>query len=997
MPDSPADRAGVSGAPPVDAYLARLRRRAALLHGLRAAIGALGAAGITFALGALAVGPVGEPSLAAVAWLLVAAAIAAVSLWGWRAFAPLRGAGVARLLGGAAPGLSSAARTAFELSRSAPEHASHAMIRAHEARVRAALAAIPPRRVVRWRWLHHRATLLGALGLAVAALLLVTERGGAGAYALTHPGARDAHGDRVAVAFSDVEAHLVYPSYLDRSSTSVLDPSVLEVPRGTSIEVRARARLRGASAALRIGSRDVPMELDGRGRWVGRFVAREDGALLLRLHRAGGEWINDARERLVRALSDDAPRVTMLDPAEDVVLDRPDAVEIAWDATDDVGISHVDLVVRDGGGVERRRRVASYPESAHPAMASGSAPVDLALHELRPGDTVTVWVEAHDGDLVGGPNVGRSAERSITLASEATRREQRLDALEAVLDRAIGTLADRLERPVPEVEAQARPRFDAMAASTEAFVEALTRHAEQLRRSGEARGTDRALYVEMAARVRRLLHEERLAHGRSVAGLDRRRDVDGRAVTELEDDVLTLDDLLSRARMEDAAAIARELEALRREIHSLLSELVRTDSREAREQLLAAIGRAQARMRELMQRIAEMGTNVPQEFLNAGDMGGEAAASEDVLARMREAVQQGNLELADRLVAELSRQLDQLARMLGQTEAGFAEARFGPRERAFAEALDALGGVEAEQGQLSRRSTERRGRAAQRALEASGGRDNRAARRLADQARAVRDALEEIDRAGLASFEQDAYDRARQRLIDTQDALRTGDLGEARRMAEAAAQDMAGLTRDLDLSALMFPGHEGETSDDARRARSADRQLRDLRRQLDEALPDVASHVDPPGRAQMREDSARQARAREAAERLARQFDEGPDGAALDEQAGRELHDAAREMREAQQALDRGDPLDSARRQEDAARRLTELRERLEQESQSGGGGGGDGGDATRDFRQAVDIPDADQFEGPMEMRRRLLDAMREQAPRGYEDAVRRYYEGLLR
>jgi hypothetical protein len=32
-----------------------------------------------------------------------------------------------------------------------------------------------------------------------------------------------------------------------------------------------------------------------------------------------------------------------------------------------------------------------------------------------------------------------------------------------------------------------------------------------------------------------------------------------------------------------------------------------------------------------------------------------------------------------------------------------------------------------------------------------------------------------------------------------------------------------------------------------------------------------------------------------------------------------------------------------------------------------------------------------------MEMRRRLLDAMREGAPSGYEDAVRRYYEELLR
>ncbi|HEY8428771.1 MAG TPA: hypothetical protein VIL20_10370, partial [Sandaracinaceae bacterium] len=848
----------LSDAPPVDVYLARVRRRAALVYGLRALVAALGASAAAFALGALALGPVGDPVLAAVAWALVAAAAASVGVWAVRTFAPLRGAGAARLLASVAPELPSAARSAYELSRGEDAHASRALVRAHEARVRAVLARIPPRAVVRFRGLRHRAVALGALGLALAGLVLATERGGAGAYALMHPGARSEGGDRVAVAFSGVEAHLVFPSYLDRSSLTVADPIVLEVPRGTSIEVRARARLEATGAALRAGEREVPMELAGDGRWIGRFVAREDGPLVLRLRRADGEWISDATVRTVRALVDEAPRVTLVDPVEDLVLDAPDALEIAWDASDDVGIASVDLVLRTAAGVETRRRIASYGEGAHPALASGTSPLDLALAELMPGDTVTLYVEAHDGDVVSGPNVGRSAERRITLASEATRREERLAALRAVLDRAIAALADRLELPVPEDAARARTRFDAVAASTGAFLDALTGYADRARQSGHVRGTDLAVYREMGARMRRLLAEERLAHGRALAPMARRADVDGRAARELEDDVLTLDDHLSRARVEDAAAIARELESLRREIQSLLSELVRTESPEARQRLLDAIGRAQARMRELMQRIAQMGTSVPQEFFNAGDLSGEASESQDVLADLREAVQRGNLELADRLVGELARQIDRLARMLGQTEQSFVESRFGPRERAFAEALDALAGLEAEQSQLARRAAERRSRAAQRALEAAGGREDRAARRLLERAGEVRAALEAIDRAGLASFEQDTYDRARQRIIDAEDALRTGDLGEARRMAEAAAQDLSALARDLELSALMFPGHDGETSDEARRARNADRQLRDFRRELDEALPDVASHVDPEGRAQMREDEARQ-------------------------------------------------------------------------------------------------------------------------------------------
>jgi hypothetical protein len=44
-----------------------------------------------------------------------------------------------------------------------------------------------------------------------------------------------------------------------------------------------------------------------------------------------------------------------------------------------------------------------------------------------------------------------------------------------------------------------------------------------------------------------------------------------------------------------------------------------------------------------------------------------------------------------------------------------------------------------------------------------------------------------------------------------------------------------------------------------------------------------------------------------------------------------------------------------------------------------------------------VRIPDGSDFVGPAERRRRVLDAMRDDAPGGFEDAVRRYYEAILR
>jgi len=72
---------------------------------------------------------------------------------------------------------------------------------------------------------------------------------------------------------------------------------------------------------------------------------------------------------------------------------------------------------------------------------------------------------------------------------------------------------------------------------------------------------------------------------------------------------------------------------------------------------------------------------------------------------------------------------------------------------------------------------------------------------------------------------------------------------------------------------------------------------------------------------------------------------------------------------------------------------------------QQGGEGDREGGDQDRqregnqgrNSNAPVRIPEAHEFTGPVEMRRRVLDAMREQGPSGFESALQRYYEGLLR
>ncbi len=976
-------------------YLARVRRRAGALYALRALCLGAGAGTLAFAGAAAAVGPIAPVPLAGACWIVVAAAAFAGIAVGLRGVRALRGSGPAVLLSSVRPELASAARSAVELDADARARSlAPSLVEAHAARVRAALAQVPVERVVPWRRLRHPA-VLGGFAAALLALgsLVGFDRSAAGAWALLHPSVEDVSGVRMAAVVSSVDVRLVYPEYLARPPVSLRDVSRIEAPRGTSVELRVEPRVTAVAGVLEVGDTSVRLATAADGSLEGRFVVREDAELHVRMKDEDQRWLRDAVRRTVHALEDGAPRVAMLEPAVDLTVELREEVPVLWEAQDDVGLRSVDLVVRTADGREIRRRMADYAEGAEPE-ASGGASVVAASFSAQPGDELLVWIEGRDGDEVSGPNVGRSTQRRLTVASEATRRAEAMADLEAVLEAALDALADRLEWVVPEDRAEAERRQRQLREVTIRFTGKLGDLAQRGDRASSS-GAEAGIFREMARRVRRELARETRLHQPEVAAKARRAQVDGALVEELEGDSLLLADLLGRAQIEDAAAIARELDDLRRQMVSLVEELRRADSPEARQALMGAIARAQARMRELMRRLSQMARDVPQDYVNTDSLPREEAS--DALESLRQAVERGDLEEAARQLAELERQIDSIAKTLGGGLESFAAERFGPRERAMAEALDALAGLEAEQQRLAQRSGDTRRRAAERALSETGTEHEEAARRLARQAREVRLGLERV--RGRGPVDEEAFERARQRMVDVEDALRTGDLGEARRMADEAGREVEDLSRDLDLSALMFPGADGDTSEAARDARRAAEDLRELRQDIDRAIPRVGDYVDDGGHSQMREDGPRQSEVHSAAERLAGQFEAAPDGAPLSPDAAEAIRQAQESMGEGQRALDRHDPIGASRAQEEAARRLSELRERLEREQrrQDGGGGGGrEGGDAF-DFRDPVRIPGADEFEGPMEMRRRLLDAMREGAPRGFEESVRRYYEELLR
>src|SRR5262249_756167 len=149
------------------------------------------------------------------------------------------------------------------------------------------------------------------------------------------------------------------------------------------------------------------------------------------------------------------------------------------------------------------------------------------------------------------------------------------------------------------------------------------------------------------------------------------------------------------------------------------------------------------------------------------------------------------------------------------------------------------------------------------------------------------------------SPERPWLERARERMRDAADAMRTGDLSEARRMAQNAGNSLEQVASSLEQDARMFPGHEGETAERARAARAGADKLSKLSEQLDRSLPQLGEHVGDGERRQLRGDVDPQRKAREQAEQLGEKLGQTGQDAPLSPQGENELKDAAEAMRRA--------------------------------------------------------------------------------------------------
>jgi hypothetical protein len=1021
----------------VAALLARARSRAVRLAVLRGLAVLLAGLQISLLAGAMLAAVNGAWLARGVAIGLSLLALAAVIFFSLRS--PLQRAAartrdprdLARLLGGPSELLSS-----VELSRDPPRGASLDLlallhVRAADSAKKIDVSRALPASSLRWPFV---ALLTGGALFFAAAVFMPRHvsqglrrlwRGDAGAPPL-----------ELSPIAGDLSITYLYPIYTGLPPrTEEGTAGDLRAPKGTEVRLSARADRDLTQAFAVVNGAAVHLDAQGPGhrQLSGTFTLTQQGQWSLRFADQRGRSIAEGPPRPIEIIADAAPQIAIDAPTEKVLeVDPQGRVSLSWSATDDYGLSRIELAWQLAGGKEERA-VLNAP-AAPAKRLRGTYLWEMSALHLRAGDKVSYHLEAKDNDAVDGPQRGVSASQALKVFSAAEHTRESLVRAQALWERLVALLADRLEeKPAPPGAAEAAGWYaqtgqkdkDARALSAEMDAAGRGLIKDKL----APRAVGRALRYA-ASSLGPALQRTSIARAplsRGAMGHEGAVRIFGQAlaneIREEEKDVLYLEDLLDKARLDAMQEVARELAASRRELARLAEKLRKAPDEQTRKELLAEVERLRERIQDLMARMAELAKGIRDEHLNQEAM--ETVRKEQdllgQLADIQKKLQSGKIDEALKELDRLSQQLEKLENDLQQKAGREQGGKYSQEAKQLREAAQALREIKEKEHDLEKRTAGLRRemrQQAQKRFEQKGGKE--LARRLREKAEQARKAIAQIEpkvaeHLGL----EDTLEMASGRTADLSRALELNDFDESLELAERglrAVETLQGRLTMEDQVAQRYPGFSRDPAGVKRALQGtagAQQPLREVVEALQDALPREGQGTSQEQMNRMRGQQGEQQRLRDQLGKVRDQLGEvGKKAPIFGPQHEQMLQEAQDGMGQAEQRLGRGEPRGAQAGEQRALEKLQQFEDAMQQlakQSQGQGQGGipmpwgepsGEGdeeGDSDSVRHDKVEIPDAESSRAPAEFRKELLDAMKQAAPEKYKERVKQYYEELVK
>jgi soluble cytochrome b562 len=770
------------------------------------------------------------------------------------------------------------------------------------------------------------------------------------------------------------------PAYseLPREENISWTGQILEVLKGSQLALSFQSDLKLKSSGLILpGGEFLPAQSDDGIHFEVRFTARNEGKIGFRGIDERGTQRQDPVGRDLKVNSDQPPNVELLRPESDLDVTPDSQVEFSYRVTDDFGLSEV-LLHLEGAGVNVDIPLA---KSADRRLESTYR---LSLSKVPIGaetKIIDAQLFATDNDQVSGSKKGSSHKILLKLKSAEEERTERIESLGEIQLVLVELLGDLLE-------------IGKGAPNEAKHLDRLRAYLVGLKGSGK---NDRRLRQLRTTIVRRL--EEIL---------------ESPQVEPIESLILQLDQLTSREHLEHLWSTAKSAERTVDRLTESLENLKGVEGKEELERMLHEMERTAQDLSKALSRLSE---KAAPEFVNPEAFEGQDLKSLDsAMQKIQKLIDEGKIEEAKKALEEELKRLKSMASQFAQGSKKMAGEANPALKKEFETMTNELKSIHDSQQKLmddtmrNRNEIEEKNamgkqppaalvekiKALQRSLDLA---VNETAKERSEPWRSVsgrtlrrgRLSAGDIEKNVLRNRIREAYERSTALVFQLESLLKTAD-------------NLRGIfdrSHPPELKGKPLFGHPAVKASSTL-AIEVQKELEKLQQTPEQRSLSESDQKKLEG---LRK---RQAELEKRTDDLKQSFDRFNQQHRIMEAAPTDpLPKASQSMQNAGGKLKAGDPSGAVPDQRDAMESLQEMKDNLQSAGRdalpSGFGedemmpnpdeGGSSGG-----FRnESVLLPKDNREKSAAEWRKKLMDAMKQKPPEGYEDVTKKYFRELMK
>lgn len=451
---------------------------------------------------------------------------------------------------------------------------------------------------------------------------------------------------------------------------------------GSDVEFTAYLNKEIENAYLVVYEQRIKLKKEDKKVIYGNFKAIRDSEVLLDIY--DEEGLNNTLRYQFKVAYDAPPKIEILSPEKEIIVDKTAKIPIVYSARDDIGISKIKFVYRNVKKKYGKEFIIEKLETLKSELLNEYL-FDLSKLELELGDILFYYLVVYDNDEISGPKLTMTEEYKIEIFSYEKQHDLINREVKDFIDETLKTLSKEIEfkEKLSSVTTSQHFAINELIKDRTAF----SKNFEELNKMLESildkmyldPYTSVDTYMEfksLSSQIDNLKNiNSKLTESLRQKDLQTSFSLHEQILSTLERASILSEKILKKQNMQNISNMMQETTEISKDLFNYLSSLSKI-AKDDMIKLSNLLKEIEDKLRKIMNMLKNMPNKLPEEFVNKREVKNlDFSSPVDLIEQIYSAISRNDISSALKLAEALLEQLSYLSKTLSDASSNFLSSQ----------------------------------------------------------------------------------------------------------------------------------------------------------------------------------------------------------------------------------------------------------------------------------------------------------------------------------